>query len=212
MAAAATAADEPVWQLPLFKEKYRKQLDSDVADLKNVGGPYGGAINAAVFLSEFVGDVPWAHLDIAGPMKVDADESGARRAPPASAPACSIDLALNFSASPAEPRRAHLAREQLAGLGRSRGRDADGDELRFEQAAIVAGGDHRRGEGVRPGEGVDVDRRRRPLLVCCDWSVVGQPAEVALRDERHPAAHEPGLVRRWTRPNITQRVHRLGER
>ena len=67
---------------------YRKQLDSDVADLKNVGGPYGGAINAAVFLSEFVGDVPWAHLDIAGPMKVDADESGARRAPPASAPAC----------------------------------------------------------------------------------------------------------------------------
>ena len=73
--AASTAADEPVWQLPLEKTRYRKLLDSDIADLKNVGGPYGGSITAAVFLSEFVGDVPWAHLDIAGPMKVDADES-----------------------------------------------------------------------------------------------------------------------------------------
>ena len=59
------AADEPVWQLPLERTRYRKLLDSDVADLKNVGGPQGGAIIAAVFLSEFVGDTPWAHLDIA---------------------------------------------------------------------------------------------------------------------------------------------------
>ena len=42
--------------------------------MKNVGGPYGGAITAALFLNEFVGDVPWAHLDIAGPMNVDADD------------------------------------------------------------------------------------------------------------------------------------------
>ncbi len=42
--------------------------------MKNIGGPYGGAITASIFLSEFVGDVPWAHLDIAGPMKVDGDE------------------------------------------------------------------------------------------------------------------------------------------
>ena len=63
-----------MWQLPLRDEAYRKLLDSDVADMKNVGGPYGGAITAALFLSEFVGDVPWAHLDIAGPMKVDADD------------------------------------------------------------------------------------------------------------------------------------------
>lgn len=73
--AASRATDEPVWQLPLERKRYRKLLDSDIADLKNVGGPYGGAITAAVFLSEFVGDTPWAHLDIAGPMKVDADES-----------------------------------------------------------------------------------------------------------------------------------------
>ena len=54
--AAAAATDEPAWQLPLAKDKYRKLLDCDVADLKNVGGPYGGAIVAAIFLSEFVGD------------------------------------------------------------------------------------------------------------------------------------------------------------
>ena len=87
--AAAADADEPVWQLPLANASYRKLLDCDVADMKNVGGPYGGAITAALFLSEFVGDVPWAHLDIAGPMNVDADDgwlSRGRHA--ASAPAC----------------------------------------------------------------------------------------------------------------------------
>lgn len=71
--AASERTDEPVWQLPLVKD-YRKLLDSSVADLKNIGGPYGGAITAALFLSEFVGDVPWAHLDIAGPMSSDSDD------------------------------------------------------------------------------------------------------------------------------------------
>jgi leucyl aminopeptidase len=73
--AVSAETDESLWQLPLARTRYRKLLDSDVADVKNVGGPYGGAITAAVFLAEFVGDTPWAHLDIAGPMKVDADES-----------------------------------------------------------------------------------------------------------------------------------------
>jgi leucyl aminopeptidase len=71
--AAAGRSDERTWQLPLVDD-YRKLLDSNVADLKNVGGPYGGAIVAALFLREFVGDVPWAHLDIAGVMDSDADE------------------------------------------------------------------------------------------------------------------------------------------
>ena len=62
---AADKADEPVWQLPL-ERSYRRLLDSNVADMKNIGGPYGGAITAALFLVEFTGDVPWAHLDIAG--------------------------------------------------------------------------------------------------------------------------------------------------
>ncbi|MFV0307275.1 MAG: leucyl aminopeptidase [Desertimonas sp.] len=71
----ATDVDEPVWQLPLDKVRYRKLLDSDVADIKNIGGPYGGSITAAIFLSEFAGDVPWAHIDMAGTMKVDADDA-----------------------------------------------------------------------------------------------------------------------------------------
>ena len=71
---AAVATDEQVWQLPLAKDKYRKLLDSDVADMKNVGGPYGGAIVAALFLTSSSATSPWAHLDIAGPMNVDGDE------------------------------------------------------------------------------------------------------------------------------------------
>lgn len=62
---AGARSGERVWRLPLYPE-YRKQLDSDVADLKNVGGRPAGTITAAMFLKEFVGDVPWAHLDIAG--------------------------------------------------------------------------------------------------------------------------------------------------
>ncbi|MBI2860423.1 MAG: leucyl aminopeptidase [Chloroflexi bacterium] len=63
--AAARDAGEPAWQLPMYAE-YREQIKSDVADIKNVGGRYGGAITAAKFLEEFVGDTPWVHLDIAG--------------------------------------------------------------------------------------------------------------------------------------------------
>ena len=66
--------DEPVWQLPL-DQRYRKQLDSTIADMKNMGADSPGAITAALFLAEFVGHVPWAHVDIAGTMYADADAS-----------------------------------------------------------------------------------------------------------------------------------------
>jgi leucyl aminopeptidase len=66
---AASRAGEEFWELPLF-EGYRKSIDSTVADLKNIsGGRYGGAIVAALFLKEYAGDGPWAHLDIAGPAR-----------------------------------------------------------------------------------------------------------------------------------------------
>jgi leucyl aminopeptidase len=73
--AAADAAGEPVWPLPL-PEDMRHQLDSEVADMKNVGaGRWGGALIAGLFLQRFVPDgTPWAHLDIAGP--ADAMEDG----------------------------------------------------------------------------------------------------------------------------------------
>ena len=63
--AAGKEAGEKLWQLPLFKE-YREQIESDVADIKNTGGRKAGSITAAWFLAEFVGDTPWAHLDMAG--------------------------------------------------------------------------------------------------------------------------------------------------
>lgn len=56
---------ERVWRLPLVEE-YRRKLNSDIADIKNIGGRPGGLILSGLFLREFVGDVPWAHLDIAG--------------------------------------------------------------------------------------------------------------------------------------------------
>jgi leucyl aminopeptidase len=56
---------EKIWQLPLFEE-YKEQLKSSNADMKNIGGRPAGAITAAAFLSSFVEDTPWVHLDIAG--------------------------------------------------------------------------------------------------------------------------------------------------
>lgn len=63
--AAGTEAGEHLWQLPMFDE-YREQIKSNVADIKNSGGRYAGAITAAKFLAEFIDDTPWLHLDIAG--------------------------------------------------------------------------------------------------------------------------------------------------
>jgi leucyl aminopeptidase len=56
---------ERVWEMPLFKE-YKEYLKSDIADLKNTGGKSGALMASAYFLSEFAGDIPWVHLDIAG--------------------------------------------------------------------------------------------------------------------------------------------------
>jgi leucyl aminopeptidase len=94
---AADRTAEPVWQLPLEANRYRKLLDSVVADMKNVGGPYGGTITASIFLSEFVGDVPWAHLDIAGPMKVDADEGWSSKGATGFGTRLLIDLVTGFA-------------------------------------------------------------------------------------------------------------------
>ncbi len=62
---AGDASGERAWQLPLWEE-YEEQLKSDVADVKNAGGRPAGTITAGIFLKKFVGDMKWAHLDIAG--------------------------------------------------------------------------------------------------------------------------------------------------
>ena len=65
VARAADRAGDRVWRLPLFDE-YREQLKSEIADMTNTGGRPAGSITAAMFLKEFSGGLPWAHLDIAG--------------------------------------------------------------------------------------------------------------------------------------------------
>jgi leucyl aminopeptidase len=93
--AAAEATDEPVWQLPL-DYRYRSQLDSPIADLTNMGGANAGSITAALFLAEFVDDVPWAHIDIAGTAQSDAPRGWVNKGPTGSGTRLLIDLAMNF--------------------------------------------------------------------------------------------------------------------
>jgi leucyl aminopeptidase len=71
---AAERTGERVWQMPMPPE-YKEQIKSEVADVKNVGNRYGGAITAALFLAEFIDGTPWAHIDIAGPAS-SSKESG----------------------------------------------------------------------------------------------------------------------------------------
>ncbi len=71
LAEAGASTGEPLWRLPLHEE-YREYLRSDVADLDNAPGKVG-AVTAALFLQEFVGERRWAHLDIAGPGRSDDD-------------------------------------------------------------------------------------------------------------------------------------------
>jgi leucyl aminopeptidase len=66
LTAAGKSVGEPVWRMPLG-DAYDKLINSDIADMKNIGGRWGGSITAAQFLQRYVKDgVKWAHLDIAG--------------------------------------------------------------------------------------------------------------------------------------------------
>lgn len=76
--AAGDRSGERCWPLPMYPE-YRRQLDSDTADLKNVGGRPAGTITAGWYLREFVGEVPWAHLDVAGTAYGEVDDRPYRR-------------------------------------------------------------------------------------------------------------------------------------
>jgi leucyl aminopeptidase len=75
LADAGEESGERLWRMPLI-EDYRPAIDSDVADVANIGrgGVSAGAITAALFLREFAGERPWAHLDVAGPARAGSDE------------------------------------------------------------------------------------------------------------------------------------------
>ena len=69
---SADKTGDRVWQLPLYDD-YFLELKTNFADIRNIGGRYGGAITAAAFLAKFTEDIKWAHLDIAGVAMVDRE-------------------------------------------------------------------------------------------------------------------------------------------
>lgn len=71
---AGEEAGECIWQMPMYEE-YKELNKSDVADIKNSGGRWGGAITGAQFLAEFGGETPWVHLDIAGTSRAEKDRT-----------------------------------------------------------------------------------------------------------------------------------------
>lgn len=96
--AASDTTGERVWPLPLPAD-YKKQFESSVADMKNIGTPYGGALTAGLILQEFVADgIPWAHLDIAGPAWSDTDEDEITKGGTGFGVRLLAELAANFSA------------------------------------------------------------------------------------------------------------------
>jgi leucyl aminopeptidase len=97
---AADRAGEPVWPLPLPRE-YRKLLESEVADLKNVSsGGYGGALTAGLFLETFVDRATWAHLDIAGPARAASDDGELAKGGTGFGVRTLLELASNFEPPP----------------------------------------------------------------------------------------------------------------
>ena len=96
VSAAGEVVDEPVWRLPLVAS-YLAELDSDIADLKNLGGPNAGSITAGLFLQEFVDGTPWAHIDIAGTAQSSRPRGWTNRGTTAFGTRLLVELALAFA-------------------------------------------------------------------------------------------------------------------
>jgi leucyl aminopeptidase len=96
--ASARAAGEKMWPMPL-DDDYREMIKSSIADIQNVGsGKGGGAITAAMFLKEFVGETPWIHLDIAGTAWLDDAKPWAAKGASGVAVRTLVDFVMNFDA------------------------------------------------------------------------------------------------------------------
>jgi leucyl aminopeptidase len=100
---AGSSADEPVWELPLYRP-YRSQLDSPIADMTNMGGINAGSITAALFLAEFVGETPWAHVDIAGTAQQPAVRTWRNKGASGFGAKLLIELATGFAVPQGEDR------------------------------------------------------------------------------------------------------------
>ncbi|HIE16565.1 MAG TPA: leucyl aminopeptidase [Dehalococcoidia bacterium] len=95
---AGADAGERLWQMPMHEE-YKELNKSDIADIKNSGGRWGGAITAAQFLSEFAGDTPWVHIDIAGTARNDKERGYSVKG----ATGVSVRTLVNLALASAEP-------------------------------------------------------------------------------------------------------------
>jgi leucyl aminopeptidase len=92
---AADEAGEKMWRMPLDDE-YREQLKTVYADIQNIGGRWGGACSAAMFLKEFAGDTPWVHVDVAGTAWLDDAKPHLAKGPTAIPLGSLVNLALNW--------------------------------------------------------------------------------------------------------------------
>jgi leucyl aminopeptidase len=139
---AAGRAGELMWPLPL-PDEYRKQIESEVADMKNIGSPgQAGALVAGLILREFVDGVPWAHLDIAGPARSDVDEGYVRRGATGFAVRTLLELVSSF-----EPPASGLKKDAPADVPRpTRTRPGRRTDARPSAAAGA-----RSSRGPRPG-------------------------------------------------------------
>jgi leucyl aminopeptidase len=93
--AAGERAGERFWTLPL-PDDYRKDIDSDIADMKNIGKGGAGTIIAGLFLREFVDGVPWAHLDVAATSRSDEDDGYTRKGSTGFGVRTLIELVMHF--------------------------------------------------------------------------------------------------------------------
>jgi leucyl aminopeptidase len=102
--AASERAGESMWPLPL-PDEYRKLLESEVADLRNIGtSGMGGALTAGLFLEAFVDDVPWVHLDIAGPARAASDDGELTKGGTGFAVRTLVELARTFEVPTPKPK------------------------------------------------------------------------------------------------------------
>jgi leucyl aminopeptidase len=96
---ALKRAGEKMWRLPIDQE-YQELIKSQIADIKNTGGRWGGAISAAMFLKEFVDETPWMHLDIAGTAWEEENKAWIAKGPSGIAVRSIVEFVRGFSNSP----------------------------------------------------------------------------------------------------------------
>jgi leucyl aminopeptidase len=95
---AVQKAGEKFWRLPVDDE-YKENIRSNIADIVNSGGRWGGAINAAMFLNEFAEDTPWLHLDIAGTAWMEENKPWIAKGPSGIAVRSLVEFARGFAAN-----------------------------------------------------------------------------------------------------------------